>query len=63
MQFDKTQVLELLKSRGQHDTAAQAEGELPQTVDTDNQRSWVAYEPLGVVLAVMPWNRSAAGVA
>src|SRR4029453_3377141 len=28
----------------------------PQSVDTGNQRSWVAYEPLGVVLAVMPWN-------
>lgn len=35
MQFDKSQVLDLLRSRGQHDTAAQAEGELPDTVDTD----------------------------
>ena len=25
-------------------------------VDTGAQRSWVAHEPLGVVLAVMPWN-------
>jgi succinate-semialdehyde dehydrogenase/glutarate-semialdehyde dehydrogenase len=29
----------------------------PQEVDTGaGQRSWVAYEPIGVVLAVMPWN-------
>ena len=29
----------------------------PQQVDTGaGQRSWVGYEPLGVVLAVMPWN-------
>src|ERR671913_328288 len=27
-----------------------------RTVDTGAQRSWVAHEPLGVVLAVMPWN-------
>lgn len=24
--------------------------------DTDADRSWVSYEPVGVVLAVMPWN-------
>ena len=29
----------------------------PRPVDTGaNQRSWVAHEPIGVVLAVMPWN-------
>src|SRR3954466_2311065 len=28
----------------------------PSSVDTGAQRSWVAHEPLGVVLAVMPWN-------
>src|SRR3954469_2697289 len=28
----------------------------PRPVDTGAQRSWVSYEPLGVVLAVMPWN-------
>jgi succinate-semialdehyde dehydrogenase/glutarate-semialdehyde dehydrogenase len=27
-----------------------------RSVDTGAQRSWVAHEPLGVVLAVMPWN-------
>ena len=35
MQFDKTQILDLLKSQGQHDQATQAEGQLPDTVDTD----------------------------
>ena len=35
MQFDKSQVLDLLKSQGQHDQAAAADGQLPQTVDTD----------------------------
>ena len=35
MQFDKTQLLDLLKSQGQHDQAAAADGQLPQTVDTD----------------------------
>ena len=35
MQFDKTQVLDLLRSQGQHDQATQAEGQLPDTVDTD----------------------------
>jgi succinate-semialdehyde dehydrogenase/glutarate-semialdehyde dehydrogenase len=29
----------------------------PRSVDTGaGQRSWVAHEPIGVVLAVMPWN-------
>jgi succinate-semialdehyde dehydrogenase / glutarate-semialdehyde dehydrogenase len=37
--------------------AARTEGFLePETVDTDARRSFVVYRPLGVVLAVMPWN-------
>lgn len=28
----------------------------PTSVDTEADRSFVAYEPIGVVLAVMPWN-------
>src|SRR5215203_525831 len=27
-----------------------------EPVDTSADRSWIAYEPVGVVLAVMPWN-------
>jgi succinate-semialdehyde dehydrogenase/glutarate-semialdehyde dehydrogenase len=37
--------------------AAEAEGFLqPETIATDASRSFVAFAPLGVVLAVMPWN-------
>ena len=35
MQFDKNQVLELLRSQGQTDQAAQADSELPAQVDTE----------------------------
>src|SRR5689334_17177593 len=28
----------------------------PETIETDATKSFVTYEPLGVVLAVMPWN-------
>lgn len=28
----------------------------PSPVKTDAQRSWVSYQPLGVVLGIMPWN-------
>ncbi|HLU66734.1 MAG TPA: NAD-dependent succinate-semialdehyde dehydrogenase [Kofleriaceae bacterium] len=28
----------------------------PRPVDTDARRSWVSFQPLGAVLAVMPWN-------
>ena len=33
MQIDKSQIIDLLKSRGEHDKAAQAESELPGQVD------------------------------
>jgi len=37
--------------------ADHAEGFLAdERVDTDADRSWVSYEPVGVVLAIMPWN-------
>lgn len=35
MNIDKSQILDLLKSQGNHDQASQAESELPDTVDTD----------------------------
>ncbi len=35
MEINKQEILELLRSRGEHDTADQAETELPEEVDTD----------------------------
>ena len=35
MNFDKSQILELLRSRGDNDKADQAERELPDQIDTD----------------------------
>jgi hypothetical protein len=35
MQIDKNQIIELLKSQGDHGKAAQADQELPGQVDTD----------------------------
>lgn len=35
MQFDKSQILDLLRSQGDHSKAQQADEQLPDTVDTD----------------------------
>lgn len=35
MNIDKSQILDLLKSMGKHDQAKQADGELPDKIDTD----------------------------
>jgi hypothetical protein len=35
MQIDKSQIIELLKSRGQDDKASQADSELPDQVDPE----------------------------
>jgi hypothetical protein len=35
MKIDKTQILEFLRSQGDHDKAQQADKELPGQVDTD----------------------------
>jgi hypothetical protein len=39
MEIPKDKILELLKQRGDHDKAEKAERELPQTVDTERDRS------------------------
>jgi hypothetical protein len=36
MNIDKDQILQLLRSQGQHDQASQASSELPDKVDTGN---------------------------
>lgn len=38
MQIDKSQIIELIKSRGDHDQAKQADAELPDKVDTDKDK-------------------------
>ena len=38
MQIEKAQIIEMLKSRGDTDKAAEAQGELPETVDTDKDK-------------------------
>ncbi len=39
MNIDKSQIVELLKSRGDHDKAQQAQSELPDQVDTEKDSS------------------------
>ena len=46
MQIPKEQILELLRSRGDQDKANQAEGELPDQVDTDQDAGLL--EKLGI---------------
>ncbi|MEP6815338.1 MAG: hypothetical protein ABI873_07300 [Marmoricola sp.] len=38
MQIDKAQIIDLLKSRGDHDQAKQAESQLPDKVDTEKDK-------------------------
>ena len=46
MQIPKEKILELLRSRGEDDKAAQADGELPDTVDTEKHAGIL--EKLGI---------------
>ena len=48
MKIDKSQILELLKSRGDSGKADQADGELPDEVDTDNDEHKNLLSKLGV---------------
>jgi hypothetical protein len=38
MQIDKQQILDLLRQQGNNEQASQAEGELPDQVDTDRDQ-------------------------
>ena len=42
MQFDKSQIIDMLKSGGDADKANQADSELPDTVDTDQHAGLLA---------------------
>ena len=42
MQFDKAQIIDMLKSDGQADKASQAQNELPDQVDTDQDAGLLA---------------------
>ena len=42
MQFDKSQILDLLHSQGNHDQAAQADQQLPDQVDTEAHQNLLA---------------------
>lgn len=42
MEIDKSQIIEMLKSRGDHDTAKEADKSLPDTVDTDKDAGMLA---------------------
>ena len=46
MQIPKEQILELLRSRGEDDKASQADGQLPDQVDTDQHAG--VLEKLGI---------------
>lgn len=39
MKIDKQEIVDMLRSRGEDDTADHAEAELPQEVDTDDHRA------------------------
>lgn len=42
MKIDKAQIIDLLKSQGDQDRAAQADSELPEQVDTDRDSGLLA---------------------
>ena len=48
MNIDKSQILDLLKSQGKDDKAAQADKELPGQVDTDNSQHQDLLSKLGI---------------
>lgn len=51
MQFDKQQILDLLRQQGNNEQASQAESELPDQVDTDRDQSLL--EKFGINLGML----------
>jgi hypothetical protein len=55
MQIPKDRIVDLLRSRGEHDQASRAEGELPDPVDTEKdagQLHELGIEPLDIIGAL-----------
>ncbi|WP_460446252.1 hypothetical protein [Angustibacter aerolatus] len=61
MQIDKQTVIDLIKNRGDHDQAAQAESELPDQVDTDQHQDLLG--KFGVNPAELLGGGGAGGIA
>ncbi len=61
MQIDKSQILSMLTGNGQHDTAAQADSQLPQTVDTDQPEHQNLLSSLGINLGSLSGLAGLAG--
>lgn len=51
MQFDKQQILDLLRQQGNNEQASQAESELPDQVDTDRDQGLL--EKFGLNLGML----------
>ena len=48
MEIDKSQIVEMLKNRGDTDKADQAQSDLPDTVDTDKDSGLLAKHGINV---------------
>lgn len=59
MQFDKQQIIELLKSKGNQDEAQRADNELPEKVDTDQHAGLLS--KLGLSADDLPGGLSGLG--
>lgn len=51
MQIDKQQILDLLRQQGNNEQATQAEGELPDQVDTDRDQGLL--EKFGINMGML----------
>ena len=60
MRIDKQQIIDMLKNRGEHDQAVQADSELPEQVDTDQHSDKL--DKLGVDPQDLGGEKERAGV-